>query len=239
MVDRKFKYEGRDLEAMSFAENYHRWIINEFKPYAGKKFVEVGAGSGSVSQLLLELRPDKFTAVEPSEEMFPLLKQRFEKNSVVDLHQAFFVDVQKPIKRKGVDSFFYVNVLEHIPDDKTELQAVYNTLPLDGKLFIFVPAGKALFSDFDKKLGHYRRYHKKELENLCKNAGFKVLKSSYFDIVGTIPWLINYRWRKSTDMAPKAVKLYDNAVVPIMKPIEAVLPVPFGKNILLIAEKNG
>jgi hypothetical protein len=33
---------GRDLEAMSFAVNYHNWIIGEFKPYFGHKAAAVG-----------------------------------------------------------------------------------------------------------------------------------------------------------------------------------------------------
>ena len=46
-VDTKAEYLGRDLEAMSFAKNYHKWIIEEFKPYFGKNVAEVGAGSGN------------------------------------------------------------------------------------------------------------------------------------------------------------------------------------------------
>jgi hypothetical protein len=50
-----FKYEGKDLEAMTFARNYHKWILDKFKSFLGKKVAEVGAGSGSFSELLLTL----------------------------------------------------------------------------------------------------------------------------------------------------------------------------------------
>ena len=50
----KTEYLGKDLEAMSFAKNYHKWIIEEFKPYFGKNSAEVGAGSGNFSELILE-----------------------------------------------------------------------------------------------------------------------------------------------------------------------------------------
>ena len=63
----KTTYVGTDLEAMSFAENYHRWILNELRPYLGKSVVEVGAGTGSFSELLLECRPTSLILVEPSE----------------------------------------------------------------------------------------------------------------------------------------------------------------------------
>jgi hypothetical protein len=47
-------YFGKDLEAMSFANNYHRWILSEFLPYLGSSVAEVGAGTGSFSSLILE-----------------------------------------------------------------------------------------------------------------------------------------------------------------------------------------
>ncbi|MEN8221394.1 MAG: hypothetical protein ABFS56_34660, partial [Pseudomonadota bacterium] len=48
------KYFGRDLEAMSFANNYHLWILDELRPFLGKHLLEVGAGSGDFSKLLLQ-----------------------------------------------------------------------------------------------------------------------------------------------------------------------------------------
>ena len=66
------EYPGRDLEAMSFAVNYHKWILNEFRPYLGKSVVEVGAGTGSFSELLIEERIERLTLIEPSA-MFDVL----------------------------------------------------------------------------------------------------------------------------------------------------------------------
>ena len=41
------QYFGKDLEVMSFARNYHKWILAEFLPYIGKSVAEVGAGVGN------------------------------------------------------------------------------------------------------------------------------------------------------------------------------------------------
>jgi precorrin-6B methylase 2 len=57
-------YVGRDLEAMSFAENYHRWILESLKPQLGTRLVEVGAGSGSFSDLLLDHPADAAPPVD-------------------------------------------------------------------------------------------------------------------------------------------------------------------------------
>ena len=50
----ELNYFGHDLEAMSFAQNYHGWIADEFVPYLGEEIAEVGAGSGDFTELILE-----------------------------------------------------------------------------------------------------------------------------------------------------------------------------------------
>jgi len=60
-------YPGRDLEAMSSAVRYHRDILRIFAPYLGDRILEVGAGSGNISGLLLERQPSHLYALEPSD----------------------------------------------------------------------------------------------------------------------------------------------------------------------------
>ena len=69
-MSEKHGYAGKDLEAMSFAVNYHRWILSIFDPYLGARVVEVGAGTGSFSELLLERRLESLSLVEPSTAMY-------------------------------------------------------------------------------------------------------------------------------------------------------------------------
>ena len=63
------QYFGKDLEVMSFARNYHKWILAEFLPYIGKSVAEVGAGVGSFSTLILETNISSLKAFEPSQNM--------------------------------------------------------------------------------------------------------------------------------------------------------------------------
>ena len=129
-------YPGRDLEAMSFANNYHRWVLSLFKKYLGKSVVEVGAGNGDFSALLMEAGVLDLTVLEPSQEMYPLLKSRFEGNKNVKTLQGRFGVVGKGEGDK-FDSIVYVNVLEHIEDDSLELQHVYQSLKKGGHVCIF------------------------------------------------------------------------------------------------------
>jgi len=235
-------YEGRDLEAMSFARNYHRWILEIFAPYLGTRLVEVGAGTGSFSELLLERGLESLSLVEPSIKMYRLLTKHiemFQSDVRITSFNALFPEVANVIRaEQKPDSIIYTNVIEHIEDDVGELRTIYETLGEGGRVFIFAPALQWLYGSFDKLVNHQRRYTKSELKGKCEAVGFRVIKANYFDIAGIFTWLVKYRLLKSETMEPGAVELYDRLVVPLCKFAESIIPPPTGKNVILIAEKT-
>ncbi len=234
-------YIGKDLEAMSFAVNYHRWILDEFRPHLGEHIVEVGAGTGNFSRLLLAESPRSLALVEPSE-MFELLERTIsgiESQTDVTLYHSIFRNAANAIvEKKRPDTVIYINVLEHIEDDLGELKAIYQTLADGGRSLIFVPALQSLYGAFDRKVGHFRRYSKHELEEKCRSAGFIIERSKYFDVPGILPWFIKYRILRSDTLTPAAVALYDRLAVPFVKRFESFIPIPVGKNILMVLRKR-
>ncbi|HEX8179321.1 MAG TPA: methyltransferase domain-containing protein [Pyrinomonadaceae bacterium] len=234
-------YAGRDLEAMAFARNYHRWLLDSFAPYLGRRLVEVGAGTGSFSELLLERAPASLALVEPATEMHRLLVTKvagWQTTARVETYNDLFMNVAARIAAvERPDSIIYVNVLEHIADDERELRIVCDTLCPRGRVFIFVPALRWLYGSFDRLVGHERRYAWGELRAKCERAGFRVLKASYFDSAGVLPWWAKYRVLRSQQMGAGAVRFYDRFVVPPLRRLETLIPPPVGKNILLVAEK--
>jgi SAM-dependent methyltransferase len=239
--EEKAHYAGKDLEAMSFAVNYHRWILSIFEPHLGKRVVEVGAGTGSFSELLLERRLESLSLVEPSTAMHQQLCRRMEElNTAVTVttYNDVFENVAEQIRSTvQPDSIIYVNVLEHIADDVNELNVINRTLDAGGRLLIFVPALSWLHGSMDRQLGHFRRYTRTELEKKCAAGGFRVIASKYFDVMGVLPWWIKYRLLRSNQMEAGAVRFYDRRVVPVARMMESSITPPIGKNVLLIAEK--
>ena len=237
-MSKKHVYVGKDLEAMSFAVNYHKWILEEFRPFLGKKLVEVGAGTGSFSELLLQEKPENLALVEPSE-MFDFLEQniaQFETETSVNYYNTIFSEAADNLRKKP-DTIIYCNVLEHIEDDAGELEKVYETLEPGGHCLVFVPAFMSLYGAFDAKVGHFRRYTKNELEEKGKSAGFKIVKSKYFDFVGIFPWYVKYKLLKSDSLESGAVTAYDRFAVPVTRQFEKFLKFPVGKNILTVLQK--
>lgn len=238
-----FAYPGRELEAMSEASNYHRWILEIFAPYLGRHLVEVGAGLGSFSELILSQHAcETLSLVEPSREMFQELAARARNlpaSPRVDTYQANFPAAASLIGAShSLDSVIYVNVLEHIADDDVELDAIHQALCDRGRVFLFVPALAWLYGTFDERVGHVRRYAKRELEAKLRRAGFRLIVSRYFDLPGVAPWWIKYRLLKSATMEPGAVKFYDRYVVPVARRLESLINPPLGKNVIMIAEKR-
>lgn len=226
-------YPGRELEAMSFADNYHRWIVDELSPYLGARVAEVGAGIGSVSALLLEKPIEHLEAYEPSANMFPRLAARLAGEPRARAVNGFFGMGAAP---ERFDSIAYINVLEHIEDDAGELRRAFRKLRPGGHLLVFVPALGWLYSEFDRRIGHARRYSRRQLRDLVAAAGFEVTLAKYFDVAGVLPWLVNFVILRR-GLGAGGVALYDRLVVPPMRRVERWIAPPLGKNLLMVARK--
>ncbi len=234
--NRESEYKGTDLEAMENANNQNEWILNEFRPYLGKQVCEVGAGQGNLTSLLLSEKIDSLTSFEPSENMFVRLEKTFPSASNFNpVNQSLS---EEPDQWKGAfDSITYINVLEHIEDDKKELRHAFGCLKENGYLLIFVPALSWLYSSFDREIGHYRRYHKNNLVSITQIAQFNIVQAKYVDMLGIVPWYI-FLVLLRQNLSPTGVSLYNKLITPLARKIESVVPPPLGKNLLLIAQKK-
>ena len=226
---------------MALAANYRRWIMQFFKPFLGKHILEVGAGAGSFSEMLLRERPQSLTILEPSDNLYSSLKKRLaalDQNGIAKVRQAtlsgaFGDGSQMP----RPDTAVYINVLEHVEDDQAELNKICSILLPAGRILIFVPAHQFLMSRMDHEVGHFRRYSLNELQSKCVSAGFRITLARYFDVLGVLPWWLKYRVLKSNSLEPGEVRVYDRCVVPICRTLESFVSPPFGKNIILVAER--
>ena len=82
-----------------------------------------------------------------------------------------------------------------------------------------------LYSEVNRKVGHFRRYTKKNLVELTTSSGFDIVNARYFDVAGIISWYINFTLLKN-EISGRSVSLYDRFVVPAMRVIEGLVPPP-------------
>ena len=218
---------------MSSAEHYRRWIVDSFSRYWGAQIAEVGAGIGSFTRLLLARGPTRVVAFEPSANMFPMLADAIRGDARATAINGLFGAAQAG---EDFDSIAYINVLEHVEHEREELASAFAALRPGGYLLVFVPALAWLYSDFDREVGHYRRYTRPALEALVKESGFEVAESRYFDMAGVIPWYLHFTLMGGS-MRRGSVSLYDRLVVPPMRFVEGIVTPPIGKNVLLVARR--
>lgn len=233
--DDGFGYEGRDLEAMAFARNYHAWIRDEFAAVVHGDVAEVGAGDGAFSELLLALAPRSLTLFEPSAAM--LARQPPGLANHPSVHRVpSTLDAANRSGGPAFDCLLYVNVLEHVADDGRELAIAFDALRPGGHLCVFVPALPWLMSDFDRAIGHHRRYRRGELRDKLRRAGFELRRDCYVDGPGLLPWLLFVKLGRR-HLAPSAVSIYDRRIVPWLRAIETRVRPPIGKNVLAVARR--
>jgi SAM-dependent methyltransferase len=130
-----------------------------------------------------------------------------------------------------------VNVLEHIEDDAEFLRQLAEHLRPGGRLLIFVPAFETLYSDFDRAIGHHRRYRLSTMATTVDKAGLEVADVRYVNSVGAVAWWMMVKQLRQTPARTAAVKLYDRAIVPALRRREARRPPKFGQSVFCVARK--
>lgn len=234
-------YDGRDLEVLAAAPNYHEWLLRAFLPYFGKNLAEVGAGIGNIAARLLQLPLSNLHLIEPSTNMFARLRENMVqrmRGPQLHFYNSGLASAAPELKKQGIDTFLYVNVLEHVEDDVAELRLMHDILSAGGRICIFVPALPWLYGAKDRKLGHFRRYSRSELVTKCEQAGFAIERVKWFDIIGVLPWWVKHSLLGHDAVTPDEIRIYDRWVIPLCAFVESLVAVPFGKNLILVARKK-
>lgn len=237
--DEQFEYLGEDLESLQFAHNYVEWILSEFDSFIGQDVLEVGAGIGTISAAIQARKElNSLTLIEPDKRNIDALHSETKQWRITPtIYPSFLSDFVKEQPEKSFDTIVYVNVLEHIQFDEAELKTAFDGMKDGGFLLTFSPAMPQLYSNFDHALGHYRRYRKEEFDDSLRKIGFEIKKSTYFDSLGFFGWFLVFKVLKKRGLDPKMVVFYDRMVIPLLRRLESLISVPFGKNILTIAQK--
>ena len=151
----KYNYNGWELQSFDAANNFRDYQNKIIIKYIKGKVAEVGPGNGVNSELFLK-RLKKLFLYEPSYKLYKNLKKKYKNKKKIKIFNSKFKK-----KSKKFDTILYLDVLEHILDHKKELNSAIFSLKRGGHLIINVPAFSFLYSNFDKDVGHYRRYSKK------------------------------------------------------------------------------
>lgn len=230
------EYSGDELASLAVMPNYNGWIFSHFRAHLGGRAVEFGAGLGTVSAALAPA-VDSLELVEPSPRFARVLKDRFAAQPNVSVVASTFEAAVAHMPDRSRDVAVMVNVLEHIEDDIAALRELFRILAPGGRLLLFVPALPSLYSEFDRRVGHFRRYRLKPLCEAVSASGYDIVRAGYFDSIGVLSWWLINKVAGVATINPRLARLYDRVFVPPLRILEGLVPPPVGKNVVLVARK--
>lgn len=228
-----FDYVGKDeLLLLEHIPNYNKYIASLF---AGQieptqlgraRVFDFGAGIGTISLLFSALTGILPVAVEPDPVQRAILRER-------GLECCEHIDHLPELE---FDLVISSNVLEHIDDDVGTLQAIRRRLKPGGVAAFWVPALPMLWSEFDNRVGHRRRYTVQSLQQVFKAAGFKVVDAKYHDSVGFIVSVL-FKWlgNREGKLDPVKLRIFDRWCFPMSKHLDKAIGRSFGKNVFINA----
>jgi len=226
----KKDYNGWELKFFDNSKNFRLYQQQLINRYLLGYLAEVGPGNGTNLSYYIG-KPNKIDLFEPSKKHYDNLKKIFNKNKKIKIFNSSFGG------KKKYDTIIYLDVLEHIKKDKEEVIKALKLLKKGGTLIINVPANSHLYSNFDRDVGHYKRYSKNDFKKILKNSSFRKVTFRYYDSIGYLLSLMskllvtNYKKNFSTK-----IKFWNNLIA-LSKLIDKITLNAFGKSLLVIIEK--
>ena len=227
------KYIGEELENFTIATFWRKYVLSKvWSYYQDKKVVEIGSGVGSFSKIISR-KCKSLTLVEPDSEFCDSLEEKFKNNKkIVKIINGTSDDV-----REKFDTIVHFQVLEHIKNDNKEIINNLNLLNENGHLLICVPSFMSLYSSFDKMIGHFKRYEKKDFLDF-KLGNSKIIKMFYVDSCGYLAYSFFKLFINSSNPKKFMIFIWDKFFIPISFFLDFFLRYKIGKNLIVIIQKK-
>ena len=227
---KQIQYDGFELEHFDSASNFRQYQISLIKEYIVGSLLEVGAGKGGLAVKYINLTDD-ITLIEPDKKLFNFLKKKFKRKKLSIQNISI-----KKIKKK-FDVIIYFDVLEHIKKDLAEVKLASKKINKNGYLIFSVPAFQIFYSNFDKSVGHFKRYNKNDFLEFSKKNNLKIIKLVYYDSIGFLFLGLSKIFSlKQTNLKSK-IFLW-NLLIPISKILDIITFNTFGKSLLCVFKKK-
>lgn len=230
-----FEYSGTELDALAGAVNYYTLLARRFAPYLRGRVVEVGAGVGTFAEYLLrEPAVEELVLVEPADNNFPVLRERFARDRRVCTVHGYLEQLDAST---AADALVAVNVMEHVEDDGGFLEHAGRVLRPGGHLLLYVPAVPQIYGSLDAEFEHFRRYTRAGLDARLRESGFQVLGLRYTNLPGVLGWALMGKVLRRRTITPRSVETYDRWVMPMVARVEEFWSPPLGQSLLAVARR--
>lgn len=229
-------YIGNELELFSKATHWKSYYSRLLKPFVGGDVLEAGAGIGETTPWFLNEQVSSWTCLEPDPALCKRIQSRIEKGDLPGKCRIVNGTTDGLPQTAAFDTILYIDVIEHIEDDRSELQRAAGLLRSGGHLVVLVPAHNFLRSPFDDAIGHFRRYDRKMLRSAAPES-LHLQKMSYLDSLGLFASLANkFLLRNAMPTAPQ-IAFWDNVIVPASTLTDRITFHRVGKTLIAVWKK--
>jgi len=161
----------------------------------GSYGIELGCGSGLAAKALLNSHKDlQILVTDINDEGLNIAKSRGLTTKKMN------ASIKSSWPNRKFSFAIAMDVIEHIEDDETAIQNLYEHLCKDALVFITVPSFMFLWSNHDIQNQHYRRYSKKGIIQLLERNGIKIEKIRYWNSFFLIPLFLERKLRDKYPM---------------------------------------
>ena len=232
-----FSYNGSELELFATATVWKRYVRSRIKPYLGEDVLEVGAGLGGTTRVFCRGKERRWVCLEPDATLADRLARAIQSGDLPSCCEARVGAMASLDPADRFDTILYIDVLEHIEDDRAEVALAARHVRPGGHLIALSPAHSWLFSPFDAAVGHHRRYTRAGFESLAP-ANLATVRLIYLDSVGILASLSNRFLLKSAMPGAFPFAVWDRVLVRLSRCVDPLLGGTVGKSVLAVWRKK-
>ena len=181
----------------------HRWDVME--PQLVRQpphhILEIGPGRGAMGARLCGFA--EYTAVDTDAQARRDTRRAVAGHACPGTTPRVYGDWEAVASHGPYDLVVACEVLEHLEDDHTALDAWKQVMTPGGRLMSSVPAHPVRFGPWDAHVGHFRRYSRHDLVVKLVNAGYEI------DSITPVGWPIGYALEVVWNMSARAMSERD------------------------------
>jgi SAM-dependent methyltransferase len=224
-------YEGGELDLFLAARNWKTYWSGKIRPHIGDNVLEVGAGFGANTPYLYGGARRRWVCLEPDAALAARIPEQLKDYPWAGNIETRVGTLRDIPEEERFDTLVYIDVLEHIEDDHGELRAAASRLAPGGKIIVLSPAHPKLFTEFDRAIGHFRRYTRASLR-ACTPPGTRLLQDYYLDAAGLMASSANRLLLHQSMPSARQIQFWDRWLVTNSRWLDPIFAYRLGKTVI-------